>query len=88
MKNYNHEKINELIQPLMDMMREEFPNGFKLIIGGNFAEIEYQHTEMMFEHKDVRKEIREFGESFLKDLINDTDKTEKHSIKENTEKAE
>lgn len=88
MKNYNYEKINELIQPLMDMMREEFPNGFKLIIDGNFAEIKYEHTEMIFEHKDVRKEIREFGESSLKDLINDIYKMEKLSIKENTEKSE
>ena len=48
MKNYNYEEINKLIQPLMKMMQEEFPNGFLLIIKPNYAEIVYEHREMNF----------------------------------------
>ena len=54
MKNYNYEKIDKLIQPLMTMMQEEYPNGFKLIIEPNFARIVYEHDEMLFKSEEMK----------------------------------
>jgi hypothetical protein len=55
MKNYNHEKIDELLQPLMKMMQEEFPNGFKLIVEPYFAQIVHENTEMSFQSEEMKK---------------------------------
>lgn len=54
MKNYNYEKIDKLIQPLMTMMQEEYPNGFKLIIEPHFARIVYEHDEMLFKSEEMK----------------------------------
>jgi hypothetical protein len=55
MKNYNHQKIDELLQPLMKMMQEEFPNGFKLIVEPYFSQIVYEHSEMVFPSDEMKK---------------------------------
>ena len=48
MRTNNWEKINELIQPLMKVMQQDYPNDAQLVITSNFAKIEYIHTDMNF----------------------------------------
>lgn len=58
MKKYNYEKIDNLLQPIMTMMQEEFPNNCKLIIEPHFARIIYEHDQMIFQSekaKDILK---------------------------------
>lgn len=59
MKNYKIEKIDELLQPLMKMMQEEFPNGFKLIVEPYFSQIVYEHSEMIFPSDEMKKPLGE-----------------------------
>lgn len=56
MRKYSHGRIQELIQPLMDMMKEDYPNNAELIITPDFAMINYKHSDMIFQSKkDVPK---------------------------------
>ena len=59
MNNYNYEKIDRLLQPLMKMMQEEFPNNCKLIIKPHFAQIIYEHDEMTFSSDEMKKPLGE-----------------------------
>lgn len=52
MKSYNYQRISDLITPLMDMMREEYPNNAELIITSDFAKIQYTLTDMNFMRKN------------------------------------
>lgn len=52
MKAYNYQRISDLITPLMDMMREEYPNNAELIITSDFAKIQYTLTDMNFMRKN------------------------------------
>lgn len=52
MKAYNYQRISDLITPLMDMMREEYPNNAELIITSDFAKIQYTLTDMSFMRKN------------------------------------
>mgnify|MGYP003301793708 CR=1 FL=1 len=52
MKSYNYQRISDLITPLMDMMREEYPNNAELIITSDFAKIQYALTDMNFMRKN------------------------------------
>ena len=71
MKNYDFNKIDKMIQPLMTMMQEEFPNNCKLIIEPHFARIVYNHDEMIFQSDERKKTIGNFQVSDdLKNLIN------------------
>ncbi len=71
MKNYDFQKIDELIQPLMTMMQEEFPNSCKLIIEPHFARIVYQHDEMIFQSDEMKKPLNEtFVGDKMKDFLN------------------
>lgn len=71
MKNYNRDKIDKLLQPLMTMMQEEFPNNCKLIIEPHFARIVYEHDEMIFSSDEIKKTTGNFQVSDdLKNLIN------------------
>ena len=70
MKNYNHQKIDELLQPLMTMMLEEFPNNCKLIVEPYFASIVYEHDEMIFSSDKMKKPLNEtFVGEGIKDFI-------------------
>lgn len=72
MKKYNYEKIDKLIQPLMTMMQEEYPNGFKLIIEPHFARIVYEHDEMLFKSEEMKNTpLNEvlFGDGFGKTML-------------------
>jgi hypothetical protein len=55
MTKYNFQKIDELLQPLMTMMQNEFPNNCKLIIEPHFAKIIYEHDEMIFKSDEIKK---------------------------------
>lgn len=57
MKNYDYKKIQELVDPIMEMMKEEYPNNTKVVITSFGAEIIYEHTEMTFLNKDSRGSI-------------------------------
>lgn len=59
MKNYDFNKIDKLIQPIMTMMQEEFPNNCKLIIEPHFARIIYEHDEMIFQSDEMKKPLGE-----------------------------
>ena len=72
MENYDFNKIDKLLQPLMTMMQEEFPNNCKLIIEPHFARIVYEHDEMIFQSDEMKKPL---GETFVGDGINDFIKT-------------
>ena len=48
MKNYNYQRIDEMVQPLIEMMRAEYPNDAQLVIDSNSAKIQYVHTDMIF----------------------------------------
>lgn len=57
MKKYNYEKIDKLLQPVMAMMREEFPNDCKLIIDGNYSQIIFEHVYLSFQNDEMKKII-------------------------------
>lgn len=48
MRKYSHEEISKMIQPLMDMMKEDYPNNAELIITPDFAMINYRLNDMTF----------------------------------------
>ena len=72
MKNYNRDKIDKMLQPLMTMMQEEFPNNCKLIVEPYFAIIVYNHDEMIFQSDEMKKPL---SETIFADGINDFMKT-------------
>lgn len=50
-------KIQKLVDPIIEMMKEEYPNNTKMVITSFGAEIIYEHTEMTFLNKDSRGSI-------------------------------
>ena len=82
MKKYDFNKIDKLLQPLMTMMQEEFPNNCKLIIEPYFARIVYEHDEMIFQSDEMKKPL---GETFVGDGIKDFIKTTADVTKEKTQ---
>ena len=71
MKKYDFNKINKLLQPLMAMMQEEFPNNCELIVEPYFARIVYEHDEMIFLSDEMKKPL---GETFVGEGIEDFNK--------------
>lgn len=59
MRKYSHNRIQELTQPLMDMMKEDYPNNAELIITPDFAMINYKHSDMVFQSKETEQAIKE-----------------------------
>ena len=68
MINYNIDKIDKMLKPLMTMMQEEFPNNCKLIVEPYFARIVYEHDEMIFQSDEMKKPL---GETFVGEGIKD-----------------
>ena len=58
MRKYSYEQINQMIQPLMDMMKADYPNNSELTITPDFAMITYSHNDMMFQRKTLSAEIK------------------------------
>ena len=82
MKNYNRDKIDKMLQPIMTMMQEEFPNNCKLIIEPYFSTIVYEHDEMIFQSDEVKKPL---SETVFADGINDFMETVFKVAKEKSE---
>lgn len=57
MKKYDFQKIDKLLQPVMEMMREEFPNDCKLIVGPDFSQIVFEHTYLTLPSDDFKKTL-------------------------------
>lgn len=72
MRKYNRDTIYKMLQPLMTMMQEEFPNNCKLIVEPYFARIVYEHDEMIFQSDEMKKPL---SETVFADGINDFMKT-------------
>ena len=72
MRNYNRDKIDKMLQPLMTMMQEEFPNNCKLIVEPYFASIVYEHDEMIFSSEEMKNPL---GETIVGEGIKDFIKT-------------
>ena len=68
MRKYNRDTIDKMLQPLMTMMQEEFPNNCKLIVEPYFARIVYEHDEMIFQSDEMKKPL---GETFVGEGIKD-----------------
>lgn len=88
MRKYCYEKIDKLLQPVMEMMREEFPNDCKLIVGTDFSKIVFEHTYLMLPSDEMKKPLAgtEIGKQFgaemfdaLKDMYKKSKKAEENS---------
>lgn len=53
-KIYTHETINALIQPLIDFMKQEYPNDYVLEINSNGAELYHKAITMAFISKELQ----------------------------------
>lgn len=82
MTKYNKDKIDKMLQPIMTMMQEEFPNNCKLIIEPYFARIVYEHDEMIFQSDEMKKPL---NETVFADGINDFMETVFKVAKEKSE---
>ncbi len=87
MYKYNRAQIDELLQPLMTMMQEEFPNNCKLIVEPYFARIVYEHDDMIFQSDEMKKPFRETKfanqqDSFLKSVLEVAMESTKQEITE------
>ena len=79
MRKYNRDKIDKMLQPLMAMMQEEFPNNCKLIVEPYFARIVYEHDEMIFQSDEMKKPL---GETFVGGGIKDFNEKVFNIVKE------
>lgn len=59
MNKYNRQQIDDLLQPLMTMMQEEFPNNCKLIVEPYFARIVFEHDYMVIPSDEMKKPFSE-----------------------------
>ena len=79
MRKYNRDTIDKMLQPLMTMMQEEFPNNCKLIVEPYFARIVYEHDEMILQSDEMKKPL---GETFVGDGIKDFNEKVFNIVKE------
>lgn len=89
MRKYNHEKIDKILQPVMDMMREEFPNDCKLIVGPDFSTIMFEHAYLTFPSEEMKKPYceTEQGKEFIQDLKNTFKQMEEYMEKAEDEEG-
>ena len=62
MRKYCYEQVDKLVQPLMDFMREEYPNNCKMVITADFSKIVYENEFLIIpsnEHKFVMNRAKE-----------------------------
>jgi hypothetical protein len=62
MRKYCYKQIDELVQPLMDFMREEYPNNCKMVITADFSHIVYENEFLIIpsnEHKSAINPAKE-----------------------------
>ena len=92
MRKYDYQKIDKLLQPLMEMMREEFPNDCKLIVGTDFSQIVFEHTYLTFPSDEMKKPLYKTNQgeklsSYLGDFF-DAMKNKCEEIKKTEESEE
>ena len=87
MRKYDYEEIDKLLQPIMEMMREEFPNDCKLIVGADFSEIVFEHTYLTFQSEEMKKTLceTEIGKTFIKNCMKAMERVSEHFISEEEE---
>lgn len=72
MRKYDFQKIDKLLQPVIEMMREEFPNDCKLIVNPDSAQIVFEHNYLTFLSDEMKKPLyqTEPGETLASYLEN------------------
>lgn len=70
MKEYNYEKIQDILQPVFDFMTTEYPNGYTLVIDSYSAQIEHTSCDMIISSKDADKALRKRGKLLVETLRN------------------
>ena len=74
MNKYNRQQIDDLLQPIMTMMQEEFPNNCKLIVEPYFARVVFEHDYMVIPSDEMKKPFSETKlanseDGFLKSIL-------------------
>ena len=62
MRKLCYEQVDKLVQPLMDFMREEYPNNCKMVITADFSNIVYENEFLIIpsnENKSVMNHTKE-----------------------------
>ena len=57
MRDYNYEMLSKMVQPIMEMMRKEFPNNCKMIIEPDFSHIVFEHSCLFIHSDEMRKRM-------------------------------
>lgn len=87
MNKYNRQQIDDLLQPIMTMMQEEFPNNCKLIVEPYFARIVFEHDYMVIPSNEMKKPFSETKlanteNGFLKSILDVAMETAKNETTE------
>ena len=59
MTRHTREQVDKMVQPIMDMLRIEYPNNCKMVITPDIATILYEHEEMLFPSEEEKRPIAE-----------------------------
>ena len=59
MTRHTREQVDKLVQPIMDMLRIEYPNNCKMVITPDLATILYELEEMLFPSEETKRPIAE-----------------------------
>ena len=59
MTRHTREQVDKMVQPIMDMLRIEYPNNCKMVITPDIATILYEHEEMLFPSEETKRPIAE-----------------------------
>ena len=59
MTRHTREQVDKMVQPIMDMLRIEYPNNCKMVITPDLATILYEHEEMLFPSEEAKRPIAE-----------------------------
>lgn len=83
MLKHSREEWNNILQKLMNMMEDDYPNNYELIVNSFSAEIRSNLTDMRFTRENISKpsELIAFDVSKLKEEFNDIMNAEKNYLK-------
>ena len=57
MRKHSYDQVDKLVQPLMDFMREEYPNNCKMIITADFTNIVCEHDVLIMPSNENKSPI-------------------------------
>lgn len=85
--NYSYEEIDEHIQWLINFMKEEYPNNYKLVIGSNSGMIKNNLQAQMFLRKDLcsSEGFQKACEKPLNSIVNSIAKVAKEKSSQETD---